>query len=189
MADVEEPKSPSNEKKVSKGKAPAVKRTLADVPKVNTAESVNKPVNNDLNNDLVMECLKSIQETQLSMVQRIMAIKQGQASFFEEGDYYEYDEEDPGPLKILKPENEGNTDPCAENCSVLSRFSSLASKFKMADICGEDVDPVLAAGINELYSKGMEEELYEKMVKDENCPRPGKCEGLCTAKMNKLVSR
>ncbi|KAH3842589.1 hypothetical protein DPMN_116087 [Dreissena polymorpha] len=58
----------------------------------------------------------------------------------------------------------------------------------MLDIVGEDVDPVLAAGINELYSKGMEEELYKKkMVKDENCPRPGICEGLCTAKMNKLV--
>ncbi|KAH3854208.1 hypothetical protein DPMN_096747 [Dreissena polymorpha] len=85
MADVEEPKAPSNGKKVSKGKAPAVQRTHTDVPKVNMAESVN----NDLNNKLVMECLKSIQETQSSMVQRIMALEQGQASFFEEeGDFY-----------------------------------------------------------------------------------------------------
>ncbi|KAH3814182.1 hypothetical protein DPMN_142676 [Dreissena polymorpha] len=89
-----------------------------------------------------------------------MAIEQGQASFFEEeGDYYEYDEEDPGPSQRLKPKNEGNTDPSEENRPVLSRFSSLANKFKMADICGDDVDPVLAAGINALYSKGMEEEL------------------------------
>ncbi|KAH3838392.1 hypothetical protein DPMN_111801 [Dreissena polymorpha] len=110
-----------------------------------------------------MECLKSIQKSQSSMVQRIMAIEQGQASFFEEeGDYYEYDEEDHGPSKRLKPENDGNTDPSAENRTVLSRLSSLAKKIKMADICGEDVDPVLAAGINELYSKGMEGELYEK---------------------------
>ncbi|KAH3800846.1 hypothetical protein DPMN_154489 [Dreissena polymorpha] len=25
------------------------------------------------------------------------------------------------------------------------------------------------------------------MVKDKNCPRPGNCEGLCTAKMNNLL--
>lgn len=63
----------------------------------------------------------------------------------------------------------------------------MAKKFKPTDVCGNDIDEYLANNVTDLFRKGMHEELYEKTVKDENCPRPGNCDGLMVAKMNKLV--
>jgi len=55
------------------------------------------------------------------------------------------------------------------------------------EVCDNDIDPVLAANMNELFRKGMEEEQYVNMVKDDVNPRPSNCEGLVTVKLNQLV--
>jgi len=68
-----------------------------------------------------------------------------------------------------------------------SRFAGLAKQLKTVEVCDKDIDPVLAANMNELFRKGMEEEQYVNMVKDDGNPRPSNCEGLVTVKLNQLV--
>lgn len=189
MADSEEPRTTTrgsetsaDKKQSSKGKA-SVKRTHPETSKTkDSAESVS----NDLNNNLILECLKNIQQSQSSLVKRIDAIEQ--ANYYEE-DYIDYDDNDYDQTDVSLKRKNSESEGCSLNneTTTPSRFTSLSKKFKSTDICSEDIDSVLADDVSDLFMKGMDEDLYEKTVKDENCPRPGNCEGLTVAKMNKLV--
>lgn len=52
---------------------------------------------------------------------------------------------------------------------------------------GDDLDPFLAANVPNFFLKGMNEEQYEKLVKDERTPRPDNCEGLRVVRMDKMI--
>ena len=56
----------------------------------------------------------------------------------------------------------------------------------MKKICDEPLDSSLTDNINDFFRKGMDEEQYAQMIKDENMSRLVNCESLITVKCNKL---
>ena len=160
----------------SRGKQPAKKST--------PTESVNQ----DLNNNLVLECLKSIQQTQTDLVSRMEAIEKANADY--EYDYAEYEDDTCSspkrPRLDYHTECETNTASCSTSENN-SRFLNLKKKLKPDEVCDKNVDNVLASTVNELFRKGMDTELYDSSVKDENCARPENCDALVAARTNKLI--
>ena len=71
--------------------------------------------------------------------------------------------------------------------STENRFSSLAKRFKGQEITSNELDSVLASSITDIFRKGMEEEQYNSMIKDEKLARPENCDGLTVVKCNQLV--
>ena len=171
-----------NEKK--KGKVPAKKpeepRKLDDTSdktanfKIPVKFATSSP--SDLNSNLILECLKSIQASQSALVTRMDNFEQANAYY---DDYDDYEEES-------VPKRARLDDSCSES-EQTSRFADLSKKFKATEVCDENVDEFLADTVTEVYRKGMDPEKYENFVRDEVTPRPGNCEGLVMAKMNKLV--
>ena len=171
-----------NEKK--KGKVPAKKpeepRKLDDTSdktanfKIPVKSATSSP--SDLNSNLILECLKSIQASQSALVTRMDNFEQANAYY---DDYDDYEEES-------VPKRARLDDSCSES-EQTSRFADLSKKFKATEVCDENVDESLADTVTEVYRKGMDPEKYENFVRDEVTPRPGNCEGLVMAKMNKLV--
>ena len=107
----------------------------------------------------------------------------------EYGDFYEEDNE-----ANFSASTSGVKRPCEENkddnnneAVVDSRFSSLAKKFKGQEVTDKDLDSVLSSNITDLFRKGMEEEQYNELLKDEKLSRPANCEGLSVVKCNLLV--
>ena len=131
---------PDTKSSTTKGKAPA-KKTIAspETPK------------NDLNNNLVLECLKSIQQSQTDLVSRIEAIEKASTEHYD----YEYDESynEAGPSRLEKRGFEPDEDSSVKD----SKFASLAKKFKPNEICSENIDECLANNVTDLYSKGMDD--------------------------------
>ncbi|KAH3826702.1 hypothetical protein DPMN_128612 [Dreissena polymorpha] len=68
-----------------------------------------------------------------------------------------------------------------------SRFDSLSKKFRTVKTCDQDVDPVLANNVNELFRQGIEEEQYNQLTKDEDNARPSNCDGFFVVQLNQLV--
>jgi len=136
---------PDKKSSTTKGKAPA-KKTIAspETPK------------NDLNNDLILECLKSIQQSQTDLVSRIEAIEKASTEHYD----YQYDEsyDEAGPSRLEKRGFEPDEDSSVKD----SKFASLAKKFKPNENCSENIDECLANNVTDLYRKGMDDEIYEK---------------------------
>ncbi|KAH3695034.1 hypothetical protein DPMN_082482 [Dreissena polymorpha] len=82
----------------------------------------------------------------------------------------------------LKSDNNNN-----EAVASSSRFDSLSKKFRTVETCDQDVDPVLANNVNELFRQGMEEGQYNQLTKDEINARPSNCDGLVVVNLNLLV--
>ena len=104
-------------------------------------------------------------------------------------DYEAHGESHGGSVSVgyKRKKDSNNNDNKDEESESSSRFASLAKKFKSQETCDKDVDSVLGDNVNNLFRKGMEEEQYDSMVKDEVNPRPLNCEGLVTVKLNQLV--
>lgn len=66
-----------------------------------------------------------------------------------------------------------------ENTNNNSRFSSMAKRFKAVETCDAPIDSVFAENLTELFRKGIDEEIYNDLIKEENNARPENCEGLC----------
>ncbi len=167
----------------SKGKAPAKRTQPSAQP---SDDSHSQEGNKQLNDKLILECLKNIQSSQECLVKRMDAYENTCETQYEEYPY-EYEEDECGPSSPKRSCIEPGTSGTRPSAQSNSMFATLSKKFKPAEICSADVDPILADNVNDLFRKGMDSELYEKTVKDENCPRPENCEGLIPAKMNKLV--
>ena len=104
------------------------------------------------------------------------------ASYDEHNDHE--GEENEGEPQAKKQKNETNNNTDNEKTS---RFSNMAKRFKVKDVCGEKIDDVLAQNVTSLFLNGMDEEQYNDLVKDEKTPRPENCEGLKIVKTNQLV--
>ena len=68
-----------------------------------------------------------------------------------------------------------------------SRFSSMAKRRKVLEVCDAKIDDVLAENVNDLFRNGMNEEQYLELTKDENNARPENCEGLTVVRANQLI--
>ncbi len=138
----------------------------------------------------MMEILKSIQDNQNTLVQRMDSIEtaQQQNAGYDDYDYEDYDYERECPL-VLDPNNNcpGTDDQDPRKLGEESRFACLSKKFKPDEVVGDNIDSVLADTVTNLYRHGMDTNLYEQTIKDELCPRPGNCESLQPAKVNRLI--
>ena len=63
----------------------------------------------------------------------------------------------------------------------------MAKRFQTVELCDTDIEPVLADIINELFLKGMDEDQYTEIIRDETHPRPANRECLVTIKLNQLI--
>lgn len=183
MADKPNEKSKSTQKTDDVGK-----KDKGKGPKAPAKSSSSE----DATGNAILECLKSIQASQTELAKRVDDMEKKSANsdylYYPEGTAeegsavcdFEYDDEQYTP-------SFGPPSPKRSRVDPESRFAGLAKKFKAHEVCSAEVDGVLADNANDLFRKGMDEELYEKTVKDENCARPENCDGLAVAKMNKLV--
>ncbi|KAH3876592.1 hypothetical protein DPMN_000439 [Dreissena polymorpha] len=74
-----------------------------------------------------------------------------------------------------------------EDTNNNSCFSSMAKRFKTVETCDTPIDSVLAENITELFRKGIDEERYNDLIKEENNVRPENCEGMCVVQTNQSV--
>lgn len=197
-----------SERSIEKGKQPA-KKGNADEVKSSSKTKTDK-------NDEVLSILKTRAE-QLSTNKKLEAyesrleqMEKANAEAYEDPYYLDYYDElggDPNMSESWedtrsmseptctatlfsghkRPLDDNNHAGTSVDLDPNSRFACLAKRFKTVEVCDKDIDPVLAANMNELFRKGMEEEQYENMVKDDVYPRPSNCEGLVTVKLNQLV--
>ena len=98
--------------------------------------------------------------------------------------YYHYDETE---SECRDGSSDGQKRKADETDLNDSRFASMAKRFKTVELCDKDIEPVLADNINELFLKGMDEDQYTEIIRDETLPRPANCEGLVTVKLNQLI--
>lgn len=66
----------------------------------------------------------------------------------------------------------------SEESSSNSRFASMSKRFKTQEHCDVQIDETLAQNITELFLKGIDDDIYNELVKDETNARPSNCEGL-----------
>lgn len=137
----------------------------------------------------IINCLKSVQETQATFLKRLTDVEQKTSDYSYDESYEEFDptvyldEEEYEP-----PEKRMREDSTAESSAASnSRFAALANKFKSEEIVADSIDPILAKSVTDMFRKGMPEELYDKMTKDDACPRPSNCDGLVVVKLDKLI--
>lgn len=143
-----------------------------------TKESATASTSNE---NIMLAVLKSIQENQNALVQRMDSMESQLNDYGYQDELEGYDaNQEVAPMEMELSE----LDSKAEG---QSRFACLSKKFKPEDVIDLNIDNVLATTTTNLYRQGMDEKLYENAVKDENCPRPGNAEGLQVAKVNKLV--
>ena len=93
----------------------------------------------------------------------------------------------PVPCSSKRPYDDSCPDPNNNDTVDDSRFSSLAKRFKGQEVTDKDIDSVLANNVTDLFRKGMEEDQYNSLVKDEKLARPANCDGLSVVKCNQLV--
>jgi hypothetical protein len=152
---------------------------------------------------LMMSILKSIQDNQKKQDDKINSLTGKMSDIMNDYQYdidnyedYDHDnaiydenndhegEVNEGEPQAKKQKNETNNNTDNEKTS---RFSNMAKRFKVKDVCGEKIDDVLAQNVTSLFLNGMDEEQYNDLVKDEKTPRPENCEGLKIVKTNQLV--
>jgi hypothetical protein len=98
---------------------------------------------------------------------------------FGENEYENYDDN----YQEQGEENEGITEPPPKkqrqdtNINT-SKFSSMAKRCKVQEICDSTIDDVFAENITDLFRNSINEDQYIELTKDENTARPENCEGL-----------
>ena len=94
--------------------------------------------------------------------------------------FTEYEEQEGCSEPQPQEELDVNDDECSQSPfqtkrkvdSVHHRFASVAKRFKTQEHCDFEIDPVLALNITDLFHKGIDEEMYTDLIKDENNGRP-----------------
>ena len=140
-----------------------------------------------------MAALNNIQEAQKkqgdedkSLSERIYHIENYEYDNEYENYDDDYQEQDEGE------ENEGITEPPPkkqrqDTNNNTSRFSSMAKRCRVYEICDSKLDDFLAENITDLFRNGMNEDQYIELTKDENTARPENCEGLTIVRTNQLI--
>lgn len=155
-----------------------------------TSDSSQK-VKSSSKDDDILACLKSIQESQKQAENKVDSLVTRVADM-ENYIHYNYDEpcDDDGDDNVGHNElSDGEIDPSSNSAKTddNSRFSSLAKRFKTIEVFGPKIDDTLAQNVTDLFRKGMNEEQFETLVKDEATPRPENCDGLQTVRMNRSI--
>ena len=170
----------------------------------NTSKTSNKDKGQELagdnveehvsNHDAIMAALMDIKSNQNQQSHDLKNLA-NRVEYLENYDYENEDNEDcqdenqsdQGP-----DEDQDKTEPPSkkqkvDNDSNNNRFSSLAKRCKVSEVCDTKVDESLATTVTDLFRNGMNEEQYLHLVKDENTPRPENCEGLSVVRTNQLI--
>lgn len=170
-----------------------------DKPKKDEARKEKSKNGNNNDDSSVLELLKIIRSDQHRLVNRIDEMESRLDGYEECYEYDTMDYQEHGiDHNIGELENESMDGAMASNlpstCSMASNnapsmsiFQKFASKFSNDETTSQEVDPVFAMTINDMFRKGLSEDVFENMVKDENCARPKNCDGLAIVKMNKLI--
>ena len=114
------------------------------------------------------------------------------SGYFEDYENYEYNEDEHGPSSPKQAKFDASSESQSANLtdksyqSSSSRLSDLSKKFKVMEVTDKRVDEVFAGTVNDLFQKEMDSEMYDNLVKGDSFARPENCEGLVSAKMNKL---
>ncbi|MES9884347.1 MAG: hypothetical protein ABW185_26165 [Sedimenticola sp.] len=192
MADSENPSGPKTSTSTSsrggdklstekKGKAPA-KATKRPV--------IGDEATKSNDNAEIMSYLKNIQAAQTASDAKLDGLNK-RLEYLETNEAdYEYDDmEYHSPLLALEGDDHVEPPPAKKQKTDIenSRFSKLSKRFRSVEVCDDDIDSVLAETVTGLFRKGMDDDQYMELVKDETTPRPNNCEGLTVVKTNQLV--
>ena len=60
---------------------------------------------------------------------------------------------------------------------TLVNLLPLSKRIKTRETLGDKIDETLAKNVTDLFGKGMNEDLFGELTKDESNPRPENCEG------------
>ena len=63
----------------------------------------------------------------------------------------------------------------------------MSKRFKIKEVCSDDVDQTLDENVTDLFHNGMNEEQYNELTKDDVNGRPDNCTGLTVVRTNQLV--
>lgn len=142
------------------------------------------PSTSKKHDDEMLNILRAVKASQDKMEERLVALEEpGELDYYDEN--YEYDDDE-----VVEPQNKRQrVDECeSPSCeSNNSRFASLSKRFKAVEPVCAGVDSILADTVTDLFRKGMDDDQYEQLVRDEITPRPDNCDGLVTVKTNKFV--
>lgn len=179
------------ESRPQEDKRPAKRSSKSDKAK---STSVTK-------DDEILNCLKTIQEAQKKsdnkvdkLVSRISDIETYMQSFDYndvevDADAFCHDDDDDDKLSEgeIDPHSGPSTSKRPPDSDGSNRFSCLSKRFKTVEVFGPKIDDTLAQNVTDLFRKGMNEEQFDSLIKDENSPRPENCEGLQTVRMNRII--
>jgi hypothetical protein len=123
------------------------------------------------------------QDKKLTSVSTRMYYFEQSFEYEDECSYVPEPSEDEHPVENRVDENVNVT----KRKNTDSRFSSMAKRFQMQEHCDESVDETLSENLNELFRKGIEDERYSELVKDEQNARPENFDSLVVVKTNQLI--
>ena len=118
------------------------------------------------------------------MVDRIDSLESELYNEDGEDDYVDYDDDCSGQDEqsvISSGKRKADDD------KPLSRLSSMSKRFKIKEVCSDDVDQTLAEHVTDLLHNSMDEEQYNELTKDDVNGRPEHCTGLTVVRTNQLV--
>ena len=153
-------------------------------------EAPMQPGPSTSNHDAVMAALMNIQANQKQQGADIKTLSERMDKM--ENEYDEYDDYDDNQEVFEGEENENTVEPPPKKQKVdtnnnPTRFSSMAKRRKVLEVCDTKIDDTLAENINDLFRNGMNEDQYVELTKDENNARPENCEGLTVVRTNQLI--
>ena len=143
----------------------------------------------------ILSILKTMQDSIIKQGEKVDSLnsRMGQMENTSYDDYgYNLDSYDPCYEEGEITETRGIEQECRLSAAKrpgdeMSRFDSMTKKFRSMEHVDTEVDTTLAENVNELFHKGIDEDRYEELVKDENNARPENCEGLSVVKTNRLI--
>lgn len=98
------------------------------------------------------------------MVDRIDSLESELYNEDSEDDYVDYDDDCSGQDEqsvISSGKRKADDD------KPLSRLSSMSKRFKIKEVCSDDVDQTLAENVTDLLHNGRDEEQYNELTKDD----------------------
>ena len=155
------------------------------------------------NDNAIMAMLKAIQENQKKQDDKINSLSDKVTDIMNDYDNYAYydqdyidDESQDNENQVEEPDVSENDEPPSKKQKTdknnnatekTSRFSTMAKRFKVKEVCDEKIDEVLAQNVTSLFLNGMDDTQYSELVDDEKNARPENCEGLRVVRTNQLV--
>ncbi|KAH3804677.1 hypothetical protein DPMN_132965 [Dreissena polymorpha] len=130
--------------------------------------------------DLLMEIKQKndkSEETLSDVCKQVVDLENSENCYDLQGNDEEYVDYEPDPCSSKRSHDKSCQDANNNETVTDSRFSSLAKRFKEQEVTDKDIDTVLASNVTDLFRKGMEEDQYMLLLKDEKLARPANCDG------------